>query len=211
MAINKDKKFVYRIIHKDNLSDVLTYGLVNGKHKNSNKKFIVIGDTDIIGLRTIELVKLDGYGCIGDYIPFHFTPRSIMLYNIITGYKAPKVPKRSKNEIIVIRCLIEGLAKRPKWFFTDGQALSSNHYNNLEYLDQIDWKNIQDSIFMKTEDDRDLARRYQAEFLVYDEVPIECIESLFVYDEETKNWTEELVKVKKLEIPVHIHKPYFFD
>lgn len=213
MAINKDKKFVYRIIHKDNLSNVLTYGLVNKHHKNANKNFISIGNLEIIDVRSYTAVKLPGYGDIGEYVPFYFTSRSIMLFNIITGYYAPKVPKRKKNEIIVIRCLINDLTKRAKWFFTDGQAndYETNHYNDLVHLDQIDWDSIHNSNFSKSDGDYDRQRRYQAEFLVHDVVPVECIESLFVYDEGTKNWTEALVKVKNMDIPVHIYKPYFFD
>lgn len=211
MAINTSKRFVYRIIHRDNLLDLLTHGLVNRMHENATKDFVIIDDTDVIDWRIIEPVKIRGYGSIGDYIPFYFTPRSIMLFNIITGFRHPKVLKRNKDEIIVIRCLIKELARRPQWFFTDGQALTSKHYNNLVYLDQIGWESIQASVFNKTRNDPDRQRRYQAEFLVFETVPIECIESLTVYDEAMRSWVESLVKSKNLSIAVHIHKSYFFD
>ncbi len=136
-----------------------------------------------------------------------------MLYNIITGYYAPKVQKRGKEEIIVIRCLIETLAKQPQWFFTDGQANDgeTTHYNDLAYLNKIDWDCIQQSNFSKLDDDYDRPRRYQAEFLVHNSVPVECVESICVYNETMKKWAEQKIKEAGLEIPIHIYKPYFFD
>ena len=213
MAINKDKKFVYRIIHKDNLSDVLTHGIVNKHHQNASKSFISIGNLAIIDVRSSTAVRIEGYGNIGDYVPFYFTPRSIMLYNIITGYYAPKVPRRGKDEIVVIRCTIDTLIQRPRWFFTDGQANvgETKHYNALSSLNKIDWTSIQSSNFSKSDGDFDRQRRYQAEFLVQDLVPVECIESLYVYCEDTLALIEECIKTMKKKIPVHIHKPYFFD
>lgn len=213
MIINKEKKFCYRITHRENLEHILENGLVNKSHVNANRSFISIGNLEIIDVRSLTIVNLEDYGNIGDYVPFYFTPKSIMLLNIITGYYAPKVPKRDKGEIIVIRCLIEKLANQPKWFFTNGQANDgeSKHFNKLNELDQIDWDCINQSNFNKNDGDYDRQRRYQAEFLVKDIVPIDCIESICVYDEETKTWVQTLLNAKRKNINLHIIKSYFFD
>jgi len=81
----------------------------------------------------------------------------------------------------------------------------------LSSLNKIDWTSIQSSNFSKSDGDFDRQRRYQAEFLVQDLVPVECIESLYVYCEDTLALIEECIKTMKKKIPVHIHKPYFFD
>ena len=213
MIINKNKSFCFRITHRDNLAHVLKYGLVTKVHKNASIDFVSIGSLEIIDVRSTTMVKVKGYGNIGDYVPFYFTPRSIMLYNIVTGYYAPKVPRRNKEEIIVIRCLIENLAKQSKWFFTDGQANDgeTSHYNDLNNIDKIDWDCIQKSDFSKSDGKYDRQRRYQAEFLVHDSVPVDLFESICVYNEEMKNWTEQKLKEAGVIIPVYIHKPYFFD
>lgn len=119
--INKHRKYCYRITHIRNLPLLLQNGIVNKHHPNASNNYIEIGNPEIIDVRSNMPVKINNYGMIGDYVPFYFTPKSIMLYNIITGYRHPVVQKRNKSEILVIRCLIEELTSLPQWFFTDGQ------------------------------------------------------------------------------------------
>jgi hypothetical protein len=211
--INKNRTFCYRITHRDNLDHILEHGIVNKNHLNADPGFVAIGNPEIIDVRSETAVDLDGYGNIGEYVPFYFTPRSIMLLNIVSGYWAPKVIRRSKEEIVVIRCLIETLASQERWFFTDGQANDeeTTHYGNLKHLKRIDWENIQNSRFHKSDGDVDRPRRYQAEFLVYDAVPVNCIESVCVYSDKMKLWAQKKVNDAGKMIHVHVHKPYFFD
>ena len=128
-------------------------------------------------------------------------------------YYAPKVPQRSKAEIIVIRCEMDNLARLPQWFFTNGQANDdeTDHFNDLARLDQIDWVSIQTSNFKNSMEDYDRLRRYQAEFLVRDIVPVGYIESIIVYNEEMLSKIQQQVAGVGLKIPVYIHKPYLFD
>ncbi|HBB01206.1 MAG TPA: hypothetical protein DCZ19_09085 [Porphyromonadaceae bacterium] len=210
--INEQKRYCYRITHINNLPLLLQNGIVNKHHPNASKHFMEIGNPEIIDVRRAKPVRISNYGIIGDYVPFYFTPKSIMLFNIITGYHHPIVPKRNKNEILVIRCLIEVLANLPKWFFTDGQGndMISNHYNNLADLIQIDWDCIQQSNFSKNDGDYDRPRRYQAEFLVYNEVPLEYIESLNVYDQITADRVNNLLNKNNINLTVNVQPQYFF-
>jgi hypothetical protein len=120
--INQEKKYCYRITHINNLSLLLQNGIVNKHHLNADNNFIEIGNPEIIDVRSTTPVKINNYGMIGDYIPFYFTPKSIMLYNIITGYWHPKVLKRNRSEIIVIRCLITDL---------------SHYHNGFSLMDRV--------------------------------------------------------------------------
>lgn len=213
MAINIDRKYCYRITHIHNLPHLLKCGLVTKHHTEAKKEFVPIGNPEIIDVRTNAAVRIDDYGNIGDYVPFYFTPRSMMLFNIITGYYAPIVPKRSREEILVIRCLIDDLAQsNNRFFFTDGQAndFATNHYNNLKDLDKIDWDNIQNSKFDKSDGDYDRPRRYQAEFLVHHQVPIDNIELLCVHNDNAKQYVEEECLKAKIKLPVKIQPLYFF-
>ncbi len=211
--INVNKAFCFRITHRDNLPHILTHGVLTKNHPNADPNFVSIGNLEIIDVRSTTSVRIQGLGNIGDYVPFYFTPRSLMLFNIITGYYAPKFPRRKKEEIIVIRCLIQDLAKRPKWFFTDGQANDgeTSHFSDINKLDKIDWTSIQNSKFSKSDGDYDRQRRYQAEFLVHESVPTNLIEAICVYNESMAVWVKSLISQAGLNIPVHIHKPYFFD
>jgi len=210
--INSQKLYCYRITHINNLSLLLQNGIVSKKHPNASAGYVNIGNNEIIDVRSKTLVGINNYGMIGDYVPFYFTPKSIMLYNIITGYWSPVVPKRNRNEILVIRCLISDLANLPQWFFTDGQAndMATQHYNNLAVLDNIDWLSIQTSNFNKSNGDYDRLRRYQAEFLVHQQVPIGHIESLNVFDVQSELVVNNILAQNNINLAVNIKPQYFF-
>ena len=210
--INADKKYCYRITHIENLDCILDSGLVTKHHTRANSRYIHIGNPEVIGVRSDMPVRIIGYGVIGDYVPFYFTPRSIMLYNIITGYRHPVVPKRKPEEILVIRCEIKELTRLPYFFFTDGQGndMVTRHFNDLAYLEEIDWRSIQQSDFQKTDGDFDRSRRYQAEFLVRNEVPVSSVESLNVYNEQAARYVKQVLTGKNINLAINIQPQYFF-
>ncbi|WP_370898047.1 type II toxin-antitoxin system toxin DNA ADP-ribosyl transferase DarT [Chryseobacterium gossypii] len=210
--INQHKTYCYRITHINNLPLVLKNGIVNKHHPDASSNYIDIGNPEIIDVRSTMPVKINNYGMIGDYVPFYFTPKSMMLFNIITGYRHPLVLKRNRTEILIIRCLINDLATLPQWFFTDGQGNKSltKHYCDLTELNSIDWKCIQESNFKNDEDDPDRSRKYQAEFLVHKQVPLTSIESLNVYNKYSANIVKNLLKQNNINMAVNIQPQYFF-
>lgn len=212
--LNIKKNFCYRISHIQNIPQILHNGLCTKHHQNASNDFIRIGNPEIIDVRDETEVRIDGYGYLGEYVPFYFTPKSMMLFNIITGYRQPIVKQYPKDEIIVVRCLIQDLSDSGKFFFTDGQAnekAMTRHYNDLNSLGNIDWDIIQQSDFKRDAADTDKTRRYQAEFLMHEHVPIKNIESIHVYSDKAGNLVNlEMAKTNIL-IPIHITKQYFFD
>ncbi len=210
--INRQRTYCYRITHISNLFHLLQNGIVNKHHPDANNEYIDIGNPQIIDVRSKMPVKIANYGNIGDYVPFYFTPKSMMLFNIITGHRHPIVPRRNRSEILVIRCLISNLVKLRQWFFTDGQAndMASNHYNDMTNLGQIDWGNIQNSDFSKSDGDYDRPRRYQAEFLVHRHVPLTCVESLNVYNDQAANIVTNVLYQNNINLAVNIQPQYFF-
>jgi len=45
-----------------------------------------IGNPDLIDKRSRRVVPIPPGGTLSDYVPFYFTPFSMMMYNIKTGY-----------------------------------------------------------------------------------------------------------------------------
>jgi len=199
--------YLYRILHIDNLEYLLTHGIFTRRHPNSDPGYINIGDTDLISKRDSYNVKLDPPGgVLGDYIPFYFGPLSPMLYNIKNGYKG--VTKRPQNEIIYIVCRLEDIIKCCKhWFFTDGHAKAqmSFPYNDIKHLNEIDWDIVGQRFWNNTEDDIDRVRRKQAEFLVKDHVPVECIRGVAVFDEASRTVVENIIRKLGLDISVKVN------
>ncbi len=140
---------LYRILHIDNLCNTLQFGICNKNHANANPDYVSIGSADVIGKRTHHPVKIKDYGRIGDYVPFYFTPCSIMLFNILTGHN---VQKCSPGSIVHVLCNMESLIQPGiRYFFTDGQANTaiSKHLYRLEDLQLIDWEVISSGILKK--------------------------------------------------------------
>lgn len=203
--------WLYRITHRDNLAHVLQYGICQKNDINANPDYKAIGHKDIIGKRTDHPVKIDGYGNIGDYIPFYFTPKSMMLYNILTGYGVPKVPP---NEIIFVATTVSKLIScESDYFFTDGQANTriSRHLHQIQDLNKIDWEVIKSGDFRKSINDIDRPRRYQAEFLVKRHVPVNCIEAIVAYNETGATFVKKELARTDLLIPVYIKKSFYFN
>ena len=210
--INESHQYCYRVTHIENLPLLIQNGIVSKHHPKADKSYINIGHIEIVGLREKMNVKLEGYGHIGEYVPFYFTPRSIMLLNIITGVNNQFVPKRAKDELLIICCNILKLTTLPNWFFTDGQGNNNltKHYNDMTQLGSIDWESIVKSDFSKKDNDIDRFRRYQAEFLVHNEVPISYIDSLYVFNKKAFNYVTDVLNENSINLPVNIQTRYFF-
>lgn len=213
VLINRGREYCYRICHIRNLPHILTSGICTKHHPNADPNYIQIGNPGIISVRDDTLVKFRGYGNIGDYVPFYFTPRSIMQYNIVTGFWEPEVPKLHQQYLLIIQCRIEVLARLERFFFTNGQANAAvtAHYNDLQYKGEIDWESIQNSNFSKAGGDYDRPRRYQAEFLVHNQVPVSSINALFVYNEKAATFVnEKLAEAENDTLRVHIQRELYF-
>jgi len=97
--LNSDKALIFRIVHRDNLPWILDHGL---RAKNGGKldpNFRNIGNPDLIDKRSRRVVPIPPGGTLSDYVPFYFTPFSIMMYNIklVTGESSTFPIKRSRS------------------------------------------------------------------------------------------------------------------
>jgi len=214
MAVNNTPVVgVYRIIHFDNLAYILQNGMFVRGHKQFDPDYVNIGDPSIISTRDIYPVKIPGYGHLGDYVPFYFGRCSMMLYNILTGYR---VPKQHPKDIVYLCCTVDSLtAECGQYFFTDGQANTrfTDHFSDLADLAKVDWETVNGKDFKKSGADPDKPRRYQAEFLVHNHVPISCVKAIVVYNEARKQEVEQLVVREGLNIKVLVATPrnnYYF-
>lgn len=206
-----DTIWLYRITHRNNLSHILQHGICNKHHPNANPGFIPIGNHNIIAKRSDHTVKIDGYGNVGDYVPFYFSPKSIMLYNVLTGYGIVKI---KPEEIIFLVSNLTTLAESgERFFFTDGQANTriSNHFTQLDDLNKVDWEVVLSGDFNKSNKDNDRTRRYQAEFLVHGRVPVNCIKAIVVYNESCITFVQKELAKTDLLTPVYIKKSFYFN
>jgi hypothetical protein len=198
---------IYRIIHIDNVEYALTHGMFTRHHKKADPNYINIGDTDLITKRNDYSVKINPpNGVLGDYVPFYFGPLSPMLLKIKDGHGG--ITRRPQSEIVYFICRIESIIEHcPNWCFTDGHAKTAitDFYNHTSHLDEVDWNIVTQRYWSNNEDDFDRVRRKQAEFLVKEKVPVECIKGVVTFNSHAKAVVENIVNKLTLNIGVKVN------
>lgn len=212
MAIDISTLYVYRIIPIQNLEDDLLNGLICRKKAIANANRVVIGNTEIIGERDKREVVCFPGTVVNDYVPFYFSTRTPMLYNIKTGMG---VPQRPQSEIIYLCFKLSELAiDKFQWCFTNGNAAKriSKFYNDLDDLDQIDWKSIKSTDFAanNADGDEDRVRKKHAEFLVKGKVPMKKLSHIAVLNQLVRRQVETILSNNELDIKVVVQPNFYF-
>jgi hypothetical protein len=209
-ALNADRARIFRITHRDNVPWILKQGLhaANGEVKDPN--FRNIGNPDLIDKRTHRRVMVGPDGALADYIPFYFTPFSIMMYNIHTGYNVLQV----QNEEIVI--LVSSLHKVAElgipFVFTDQHAypLMASYFTNLNDLDQVDWDLLNRRDFRHDPDDPGKKERYQAEALIWKHLPVGGLLGICSHSDAVDQGIKQELAKRKIALQTVVKRDWYF-
>jgi len=152
-TLNAERARIFRITHRDNVPWILDHGLhaANGEVRDPN--FRNIGNPDLIGKRAHRVVRVGPKGALSDYVPFYFTPFSIMMFNIHTGYNVRQVPN---EEIVILVSSLHRVADLGIPFvFTDQHAypIMASYFTDLKALDHVDWDLLHSRNFKHYPDD----------------------------------------------------------
>ncbi len=201
---------IYRIVHIKNLPLILKSKKLSAPNFANDDDYIPIGETELIRQRAeLEITKAP-YGTIKDYIAFYFGVRSPMLYCIKNGFD---VKKRSQQNIIYLVSSISALLKlKNKFVFTDGHAYAAftMFFNNIKYLDQIDWDVVNATRWNNTETDPDRKRKKQAECFIYKELELGAIQEIVVYNKEAYDYISSVLNDFNTNIPVKIKAGWYY-
>jgi len=200
------------MIALDNVESDLTNGLFSKLNAPNNPNRIDIGNTEIISERDIRSVSCYNNLVVNNFVPFYFSVRTPMLYNIYTGHG---VPRLSQGNIVYLCIPLLDLAIPDfQWCFTDGNAAKviTRYFTNLNDIDEVDWKSIVSKDFRTDNDDgdEDRIRKKHSEFLVRDFVPNTKIIRIVVYNNRAKTIVEEIVQKLGLNIIVIVNRDFYF-
>jgi len=208
MPIDLKNIWVYRIIPINNLKHNLRDGLHCKKAGKADNGFVTIGSQDVITRRDTAIVKCYPDTVVNDYVPFYFSVRTPMLFNIKTGHGVPPFPQ---EDIIYLCCKLEELATENfQWCYTNGNAAAAitKFYKKLQQIeDKVDWRSVLTNDFRdeNADGDEDRVRKKHAEFLVKNHVPVEFIKGIAVLNEAKQKEVEKVLKKLKLTIEVKIN------
>jgi hypothetical protein len=208
--LRPERALIFRITHRDNLAWILG----NGLHcRNSNRldpNFVGIGNPSLIGDRHHVGVPIPPGGTLSDYIPFYFTPLSVMLLNINTGHRG--IQQRRNDEIAILVCSLPKLDDDGiKFVFTDRHArlATAEFFGDVADLDRIDWKILQNRDFSRDNNDLGKMERYQAETLVHRHLPIDSLLGIACYNSAERDRVDALVQGARLGLNV-IRRPGWY-
>lgn len=177
---------IYHITHVDNLRSIVADGALLSDAAILARRGPVqaIGMSSIKRRRVGELEVACHTGTqVGDYVPFYFCPRSVMLY-VIHRANHPELAYRGGQEPIVhleadlYRVIQWADTSGVRWAFSlsNAGAYYTEFRSRVEDLDQLDWNAVEATDFREP----DVKERKQAEFLVHERFPFQLVDRIGV-------------------------------
>lgn len=209
-SLSADKALIFRIVHVKNVPWILENGLHCRNSDRLDPNYVNIGNEDLIRGRTTRIVPVDPSGALSDYVPFYFTPYSIMLLNIITG---THVAKREKNDIAILVSSLHRLREMNVPFaFTDSHAylVNTRFFNDMSDLGEVNWTLLQSRNFQHDPDDPRRKEQYQAEALAYRHVPVDALLGIVCYTEGVGEKLRHECTLRNLQIDVVTRPKWYF-
>lgn len=163
---------IYHIVHEDRLSSIVNDGglLCDAAMVNRPETGTTIGMSNIKERRLSQALPCHPETCIGDYVPFYFCPRSVMLYVIsranhhelhYSGGQTPIVHLEADLHSVVDWADENGR----RWAFSLSNAAA--HYtqfrSHIDDLNEIDWN----AVYARDWRDSAVKEAKQSEFLVH--------------------------------------------
>ena len=196
LVLNAEKALIFRITHIANVPWILRNGLFSSNSGQTDPHFVRIGNPELISKRATRTVPIPPGGSLSDYIPFYFTPFSMMMYNISTGYGG--IEQFPNSEIVIMVSSLRSFENGGvQAIFTDRHAYlrTARFFSSLEHLGKIDWALLQRKDFRRDPDDPGKTDRYQAEALVHRHLPVGHLTGIVCYGPNEKR-TLEVVRQK---------------
>jgi hypothetical protein len=176
MPLPPEQPKIYHIVHVDRLASVLADGNLYSDRVmiNRDSAGTTIGMGSIKARRLQLPVVCHPGDCVGDYVPFYFCPRSVMLF-LIHRANHPELAYRGGQGPIVhleanLREAVEWAeANQRRWAFTlsNAGAAYAPFRDRLDQLDQVNWPAVAAHDFRAAE----IKEGKQAEFLMHREFP----------------------------------------
>lgn len=202
--MNLSQVKIYRILHIENIPHILSNGITHKNSSNANSDFVGIGDLSLISNRNARRVDVDNGNTfntietitLGDFTPFYFGVKMPMLYVIQHGGNFVEKANEPENIVYVV-CSVELIiSSGMRYYFSDGHATDflTSFYNKdeINQLPQIvDWTAIKTS-YWSGQQNLNIKRKKQAEFLVQGDIPPDFITGFGCYNDSAKQKLIEL-------------------
>ena len=211
--IDPEQVYLYHITSIENLPSIVDSGGLKSKNRllaeETGHRNIAYGH--IQERRAQCEVPCAAGGCLHDYVPFYFGPRSPMLYAIHGGYvdgyddgQQPILHLVTKASMI--------LEEELSFAFTDRHAALTyaSFFEDVKDLDKVDHDLMRNEYWHDTDDHPQRKERRQAEFLIYRFLPFDVIGAIGVINEETKAQVLDALEPLDAPPPVIVKQKWYY-
>jgi hypothetical protein len=211
-----DRPRLYHITHVDNLAEIVADHALWSDAVMAARG----GPAAAIGMSTIKRRRLeelrvkcfpDQY--VGEYVPFYFCPRSIMLF-LIHRANHPELSYRGgQGPIVHLEADLAATVAwadehKKRWAFTlsNAGARYTEFRNDLNDLDEVDWGAVANNDFRSAE----VKEGKQAEFLVDEACPWSLIRRIGVLSRSIRGRVEAELSGAEHQPPVVVRPGWYF-
>jgi len=182
-----DQPKIYHIVHVDNLASICGDGcLWSDSVMVQRQGGTVIGMGSIKQRRLALPVSCHPQTFVGEYVPFYFCPRSIMLFVIHCANHPELAYRGGQQPIIHLQADLSQVvqwaeANGRRWAFSlsNAGAVYTQFRSELAQLDEINWDAVDARDFRPA----DVKEAKQAEFLVQQSFPWHLVERIGVHSQ----------------------------
>jgi len=205
---------IYHITHVSNLAGMVA----DGKIYSDASMIARGGPNRAIGMSKIKERRLHlPVTChpdtmVGDYVPFNFCPRSVMLFVIHRGN--PELAfTEGQNNIVHLEADLHSVinwaqTSRRQWAYCTSNAGANyaDFDSNIGGLNQIDWDAVANNDFRDT----DVKDSKQSEFLVLESFPWTLISRIGVINSSLKATAERAISNTPLRPVVEVKRDWYY-
>ncbi len=210
-----DPMRIYHITHVKNLPSILESGCLYSDAVMISRG----GPARAVGMNEIKQKRM-GYpvtchdgDTVGEYVPFYFCPRSIMLYLLYRGNHPGLTYHEGQGPIIHLQADLartvawaNGAGVRWAFSLTNAGARYAPFRDDLAQLDEINWAAIAANDFQPPE----IKEGKQAEFLVRESFPWSLVEHVGVHSSKRRDQVLELLAQAPHEPQVDVVGDWYF-
>jgi len=207
---------IYHITHVDNLASIVAAGCIesDGRRLRQGSSQTSIGMTEIKRRRLFENeVHCHPGTKVGEYVPFYFCPRSIMLFILHMGNHPDITYHGGQRPILHLQVDLEAVIRWAEtnsvdWAFSDRNAGTrfTSFYNSRENFDKIDWNAVLATVFINPQ----VKEGKQAEFLIHDTCPWHLVEKIGVLNEEILHQVNAILQNAQHKPVVTIERTWYY-
>lgn len=206
---------IYHIVHVDRLPSIIAEGCMwcDAIIAARATPGTTIGMSGIKERRLRLLVNCHTDTCVGDYVPFYFCSRSIMLYLIYQANHTELAYRGGQGPIVHLEADLrdvvtwaDNMGRRWAFSLSNAGALYTQFRANVDDLEQIDW----DAVAAHDWRAQEIKEGKQAEFLVHESFPWDLVSKIGVRSREVYQQVQATLRAAKHQPSVQIEPNWYY-